>query len=334
MSGPPRGGVHVLLPNDIDDPATPSGGNTYDRRVVDGLAELGWSVRAHAVWDDWPVPSSAALAGALGALPDGALVVVDGLLASAVPVAEARRLRLVVLLHMSFPGQDEVLSAAAAVVTTSEWSRRRLRGVDAAVARPGADPAPLATPGPAGDRLLCVAAVMPHKGHDVLVDALAMLGDLTWRCVCVGSLDRDRGFADMVRRSTPATFTGPLTGAALDAAYATADLLVVPSRDESYGMVVTEALARGVPVVASDVGGLPEALGHAPDDTRPGLLVPPGDPAALAGALRRWLTTPALRDKIRQSALMRRTTLTGWPTTATLVSDVLSTVARHESTSR
>ena len=84
-------------------------------------------------------------------------------------------------------------------------------------------------------------------------------------------------------------FAGPRTGAELDRAYAAADLLVLASHAETYGMVVTEALARGLPVLAADVGGVTEALGHGEDGTRPGLLVPPGDPAALGAALRRWL---------------------------------------------
>ena len=108
----------------------------------------------------------------------------------------------------------------------------------------------------------------PGKGHDVLLDALATAADLAWRCECVGSLDRTRlatacaaapgsGLGDRVR------FVGTRIGAELDRAYAAADLLVLASRAETYGMVVTEALARGVPVLATDVGGVTEALGQA-----------------------------------------------------------------------
>ena len=121
-------------------------------------------------------------------------------------------------------------------------------------------------------------------------------------------------------------FAGPLVGAELDAAYAAADLVVLPSRGETYGMVVTEALARGLPVLATAVGGLPDALGRAPDGGVPGLLVPPGDAAALAGALRRWLTDADLRARLRRSAAARRTGLAGWATTARIVSNVLEAV--------
>ena len=333
MNGAPCGGVHVLLPDSVDDPARPSGGNVYDRRLIDGLTALGWPVREH------PAAGPDTLAAACARLPDGALALLDGLLAPMMPVDHARRLRLVVLLHMSFPGEEPVLRAARAVITTSDWSRREVLdryGIEAHAAPPGVDPAPPTTPRPAGDRLLCVAAVVPHKGHDVLVDALRTLADLSWSCVCVGALDRDPEFAGRVTAAAPpgVRFVGPRVGADLRAAYAAADLLVVPSRAETYGMVVTEALVRTVPVLASDAAGLPETLGRAPDGSRPGLLVPAGDPAALAGALRRWLTDAGLRAEIRQSALLRTTTLTGWPVTAKLVSDVLSTVAPEESPSR
>ncbi|GIF71340.1 glycosyltransferase family 4 protein [Asanoa siamensis] len=335
MNLSPPGGVHVIVPDDIDDPAVPSGGNAYDRRVLDGLRAIGWTVREH------PVPVGAPLGPVLEALPDGAVTVVDGLLAAGVPVERVRRLRLVVLVHMLFgvPGEREVLHAADAVLTTSEWCRREVAsryGVAATAAPPGVEPAPVTPPSATGSRLLCVAAVLPHKGQDVLADALAMLPDAGWSCLCVGSLEREPGYAGEVRGRAPAgmRFAGPLVGADLDAAYADADLLVLPSRADSYGMVVTEALARGIPVLTTTAQGLPDTLGHAPDGSRPGVLVPPGDPAALAAALRRWLSEPSARAALRSSALLRRPTLPGWPATAALASDVLSTVAMRESTSR
>jgi len=118
-------------------------------------------------------------------------------------------------------------------------------------------------------------------------------------------------------------FAGPLTGDALEAAYTGSDLLVLPSRAETYGMVVTEALARGIPVAATEVGGVPEALGLDADGRRPGMLVPPGDPVALAVALRRWLTDTALRDRLRRSARARREGLAGWEEAARGMAAVL-----------
>jgi glycosyltransferase involved in cell wall biosynthesis len=319
--------VHVIVPEGVDDPARPSGGNTYDRRVCRGLAALGWSVHEHAVGD---------LAHALGRIPDGAVVLLDGLIASPAPekvVPHADRLRQVVLVHMPFGDrrEREVLEAATAVVVTSEWTRRRLEelyGVAARVAEPGVDAAGLAPGTAAGDALLCVAAVTRGKGHDVLLDGLATVTDLPWRCACVGSLDRAPAFADRIRRRAldgglrdRVGFAGPRTGAALDRAYAEADLLVLASRAETYGMVVTEALARGLPVLATDVGGVSEALGCG------GVLVPPGDPAALGDALRRWLEDSELRRRLRRAARARRASLRGWADTTSVLAGVLEGAA-------
>jgi glycosyltransferase involved in cell wall biosynthesis len=342
--------VHFIVPEGIDGPARPSGGNTYDRRVSEGLGALGWTVHEHAV------TGTAALARAVGRIPDGAVVLLDGLIASPAPealVPQAGRLRQVVLVHMPFghrppTGQAgavrarerEVLAAAAAVVTTSAWTRRRLGELYALparrvhVAEPGVDPAGLALASAAGDALLCVAALTPDKGHDVLVDALATATDLSWRCACVGSLDRDPAFADRVQRRALRSglgdrvrFAGPRTGAELDRAYAAADLLVLASYAETYGMVVTEALARGVPVLATDVGGVTEALGRGENGTRPGLLVAPGDPAALGAALRSWLDDPELRARLRRAAQDRRASLRGWPATTSDIAGVLARVS-------
>jgi glycosyltransferase involved in cell wall biosynthesis len=348
--------VDVIVPAGIDDPTRPSGGNTYDRRVLAGLADLGWAVHEHRMEGAWPQPDAAALAGlatVVAGAPSGGLLLVDGLVAScadSVLVPEATRLRVVVVVHLALGstdpaaavGEHRVLAAARAVVTTSDWTRRSLLeayGLSPSVvhvAVPGVDEAPVSPGTASGSELLCVAAVTPAKGHLDLVAALAMVADQPWSCVLAGALTldprhvaevRDRlaraGVADRVR------LVGPLAGAALAQAYAAADLLVLPSLAETYGMVVTEALARGIPVVATSVGGVSEALGDTVDGG-PGLLVPPGDVEALAGALRSWLTDPALRARLRDRALRRRRGLTGWDRTAGLVARVLSDVLGDE----
>jgi glycosyltransferase involved in cell wall biosynthesis len=202
------------------------------------------------------------------------------------------------------------------------------------VGRPGVDRAPSSVGTPDGTRLLCVAAVTALKGHADLVAALARVADLSWSCVVAGALDRDpdvvtrlRGQLETEGLTDRVQLVGALHGADLEGAYAAADLLVLPSHVETYGMVVTEGLAHGLPVVATAVGGLPEALGHAPDGTddgRPGLLVPPGRPEELADALRCWLTDRELRERLRRRALGRRLRLSPWSRTAEDVSAVLS----------
>ena len=333
----------MVLPGNIDDPAAPSGGNGYDRRVCAGLAAAGWSVREHAVPGAWPVPSPAdhaRLAEILDVLPDGALVLVDGLVASVVPDAlagHARRLRLIPLVHLPRDDDTEAraLASATVIVATSTWTRDRLLRRYALppslvhVAAPGVDPAPVVTGTPAGSVLLCVAAVAAHKGQDVLVEALAEVADRPWSLTCVGPLHREPDFVDQLRERITAhrlgdriRLTGPLVGDRLAAEYAAADLLVHPSRGETYGMVVTEALARGIPVLATAVGGLPDALGHVAGD-RPGVLVPPDQPAALADALRRWWDDAALRERLRRTAGRRRATLDDWTSTTTRITTAL-----------
>jgi glycosyltransferase involved in cell wall biosynthesis len=351
--------LHVIVPDGVDDPAMPSGGNTYDRRMCLGLTAVGWFVHEHAAPGTWPRPHAAGLrhlSGVVAHIPDGAVVLVDGLIASTVPdvlVPEAARLRFVVLVHMPLgagpprsdivdAGRKEaaVLAVAVAVVTTSRWTRRwlleryALRPERVHVAEPGVDAAEPSPGTAAGSELLCVAAVIPGKGHDLLLEALAAVSDLPWRCRCVGPLTRDPGFVADLRRQARAdgigervSFCGPLTGAELDVAYRAADVLVLASRAETYGMVVAEAVARALPVVATRVGGVPEALGQASGDSLPGLLVSPGDATAFAAALRDWLDDAALRQRLRAAARQRSGTVTRWSDTSARLSRVLAEVA-------
>ena len=178
------------MPAGIDDPARPSGGNVYDRRMLDGLRGLGWLVHEHQVAGAWPTPDVGALAGlahVLAGLPDAALVLVDGLVASAASVvlpSASARLRTVVLVHMPL-GPDAGRGGRPV---------RRGRGghhqpgdscPSARVVRPAPGPR-RASPAPtwprwleAGGRaqLLCVATVHRGKGHDLMLDALAEVED-------------------------------------------------------------------------------------------------------------------------------------------------------------
>ncbi|MDI6100725.1 glycosyltransferase family 4 protein [Actinoplanes sp. NEAU-A12] len=362
--------LFAVLPASIDDPAAPSGGNRYDREVLrrltagpssedpDGVRPTPsaprkrplplFRTRELLLDGNWPRPAEPdrrALTAILGDLSDGALVLLDGLIACGVPELlepHANRLRLAILVHLPLSDEtglpDEEAAAlracesralrlAAAVIATSTPAARRveqmhgLSGVH--VVPPGVDKAPLARPSPTGGRLLNVASLTHRKGQDLLVEALSRLTGLDWTCTIAGA-GRLRLPAGPV--GARVHVAGPLSGGALDDAYANADLFVLPSRAETYGMVVTEALARGLPVVATDVGGVPEALGAAPDGGLPGRLIPPDDPEALAAALRDWLTDPGLRDRWRAHARARRQTLTGWDETARRLGEVLDDI--------
>lgn len=365
MNGTPaaRPSMHFVVTAGIDNQSRPSGGNIYDRRMGDGLGALGWQVAEHLLPGDWPHPAPsdyAALARLLDGFADGALVLIDGLIALSVPtssgpassgpalVEQAKRLKLVILVHMlPAEGSDHgagsavehsVLSCAAAVITTSQWTKKQvverhgLAPDNVHVVSPGADPAETAGGTAVGNALLCVAAVSHTKGHDVLLDALAAIAGLDWMCRCVGALDLDPDFTEGLRRQAAdggiagrVQFLGPLAAADVAAEYAAADVLVLASRTETYGMVLGEALAWGIPVIATNVGGVSEALGAGAQT--PGLLVPPEDPPALAAALRSWLGNAGLRQKLQAAARERRQTLGDWASAAAQLSAVLGSIA-------
>jgi glycosyltransferase involved in cell wall biosynthesis len=335
--------VHVIVPRGFDDDARPSGGNSYDRQLCAELIAIGWQVQIHAVPGD-------GFSAALVDIPTGALVLIDGLVAFAAPSTlrqHANRLQLILLMHMAladgFAWQERAeshaaLLAARAVITPSSWLREVLIGQGLRperihVAAPGVQRAALVRGTAGGGQLLCVGVIGPHKRHDALLEALAAVADRPWHCVCAGSLDLYPAFAAQVQEQARAEgiadrvdFVGPLTDAALARAYAAADVLVHPSGSESYAMVVTEALACGLPVIANDVGGVPEALGCTPDGLLPGLLAD-RTPGALTVALMRWLDDAALRGELRAAAQERRTMLAGWEQTARTVASVLTQAA-------
>jgi glycosyltransferase involved in cell wall biosynthesis len=172
-----------------------------------------------------------------------------------------------------------------------------------------------------------VGVVAPHKGQDLLVSALARLADIDdWTCEFVGSLDVAPRFVDQltqtiqrVHLSTRATFTGVLAGRSMESAYSRADLVVVPSRSESFSMVVAEALARGIPVLAARVGGIPEAM----SSTAAGILVPAEDPWALEVVLRQWWASPGRRTELKTAAVEARATARPWSTTVAVIASTL-----------
>lgn len=339
--------LHVVVPGPIDQR---TGGYIYDARVVSGLRELGWSVVVHSLAGAFPDADADAresFISTLAAIPSGRTVVIDGLAMGGLPgpvLAEAARLRLLSLVHHPLadetgltPGaqerlvalEREALAGCAGVVVTSAFTARRLRlyGVAADRVRsvyPGTDRQELAV-GPGGSEppaLLCVGSVTTRKGQDVLVRALAELRDLAWTCVCVGQLTSEPAFArsvqGMIREAhldDRVQLTGECDAAALDRFYHRASLFVLPSHYEGYGMALSEAVARGLGVVSTTGGAIPDTV---PDGA--GMLVPPGDAVALSAVLRDLLTTPggyARRVALADAATRHAEGLPRWDQTAT-----------------
>jgi len=344
--------VHVIVPGSLE---TRTGGYGYDREIVAGLERRGWTVRVHEIPGSFPAPSvesRRAAAVALASLPDGAAVVVDGLALGALPdeaVREASRLRLIALVH--HPLADETglaanaragleaserraLAAARHVVVTSPRTAAALDRYGVApssitVIEPGTASAPQAR-GTMGEvvELLCVATVVPRKGHDVLVRALAAMPEAPWHLTCVGGLDRDEAWASSVRAEVAAlgiasriAFAGELEREPLDVRYDAADVFVLPTWYEGYGMAVAEALARGLPVVSTATGAIADLVG---DDA--GLLVPPGDVTALTRALSSVVTDPTLRARLSGGARRARARLRNWDDAAGLMARTIEGV--------
>jgi glycosyltransferase involved in cell wall biosynthesis len=313
-----------------------TGGYLFDRHIVEGLRARGRVVRVIELAARDPRADGAVLA----AVADGTQTVVDGLALANLgeaAVAHARRLRLVALIHGPLAHETGLSPAAAKRAAEREAALlSRLRGVLCASRKTAAaiesygirpDRIAIAPPGTAKPSqhprprqgpvraLLCVANLVPLKGHGVLVAALARLRDLDWTLLCIGSLERDRATADAVRRTIAdaglerrIVLAGERAPAAVAAAYGAADAFVLPSFHEGYGMVYAEAMANGLPVIATIAGAIPELV-----PPSAGLLVPPGDPAALAQAVRRVIADPRLAARLAAGSREAGARLPDWP---------------------
>ena len=323
------------------DPAQRTGGYLYDAHIVAALRGLGWTVDVHGLpgrFPDADATARDALERTLAGLPSGRQVVVDGLALGGLPevaIRHGRRLALVALVH--HPLADErglslarrhcllaseraALAAVGRVITTSPWTARRLADFGLQPSRvstvePGVAPLALARADGEPPRLLCVGTVSPRKGQDLLVRALACLRDTPWHCDCIGSSTRDPDFAGAVAGliheaglDDRIQLHGECDDARLRAAYAGADLFVLPSHYEGYGMVVTEAIAAGLPVLTTTGGALSETL-----PPGAGIAVPPDDVDALTEALAALIGDRARRHALREGARKARAALRDWP---------------------
>lgn len=345
--------VVLAYPGDLD---TRTGGYLYDRRLALELEARGWVVDRLSLGDGFPFPSAAQLATAeerLARLPDGVTVLMDGLALGALPRQVERtraRLDLVALVHhplcletgLAPPDAEGLerseraaLAAMRAVVVTSSRTADTLislMGVPApviTVALPGTDEAPIAVGSSDGVlRLLCVGAVIARKAQALLVAALSDVPG-RWDLTIAGSLEADPATTDRLRGRVRAAglgdrirLVGELSADALAMRYAASDLFVSASLYEGYGMALTEALARGLPIVAAAGGAVGETV-----PPTAGLLVPPGDQEALRVALTRCMSDPVLLARLRQGALALRDRLPRWSETAAHVEAALLRVS-------
>jgi glycosyltransferase involved in cell wall biosynthesis len=341
------------VPGDL---ATPTGGYAYDRRMMTELGDLGWRIDLLDLGEGFPWPDEATRATAqsrLLAMPAGRCIVVDGLALGVLPETASQlagRNPLLALVHhplalewgLSVKQADALraseraaLAAVQGVVVTSAATAQLVAsdyGVPAgriAVARPGSDPALMSQGSQDGVvRLLSVGAIVPRKGFDVLIAALATLTDLSWRLTIAGDRTRDRNAAaqldaDIARHALGDRIAAPgaVSPQRLAALYAEADVFVLASHFEGYGMAYAEAVAHGMPVIGTSAGAIPDTV---PPDA--GLLVDPGDSFALARALRRVIGDADLRQRLASAARAAAPQLPTWRHSAEIFARALETL--------
>jgi glycosyltransferase involved in cell wall biosynthesis len=319
-----------------------SGGYEYDRRMVAGLREAGHSVRVVELSGAHPMADATARDAARAAWDSIALSsrpIIDGLaLPAFAGLGDALEARDTVgLVHhptslesgFSEPERAALLTAEqrllpklARILVTSEptadylvskfgVSRDRIR-----VIVPGTDDAPrsMGSDGPTC-RILAIGTLVPRKGHDLLLRALARLFDLNWHLTIAGSAERDpvhaQSLAAMVEElgiARRVRFAGEVTGAALEALWQESDLFALATHWEGYGMAIAEALKRSVPVVVTNGG----AAGHLVT-SEAGVVCPAGDQTNLSKALRRLIFSNDLRRGMAEAAWQVGQALPDWP---------------------
>jgi len=344
--------VEFLIPGDLD---LPTGGYTYDRRLLALLPAHGVTARHIALPGSYPSPTDKDLAETarlIDRLPTDAVLLIDGLALGAMPawlitsfartvvalchhplcleagLSEARKAELKA-------SESEALARSAAVIVTSPHTRALLVrdfGVPAdriTVALPGTDPAPRAEGTGKPLRLLAVGSIVPRKGYDVLVRALDRLKEHDWRLIIAGADDRSPETTTALRAlvSTHSldhriTIAGAVPDAQLSQLYSDADVFVMPSLFEGYGMVLAEAMSRGLPIVCTTGGAAAET---APDTAA--IKVTPGDDSELANALDRVMRDASLRQSMAKSSWVAGRGLPRWEDTSRIIAGVLKKVA-------
>ncbi len=341
------------VPGDLN---TPTGGYVYDKRIVAELRGMGWQVEVLDLGDGFPFADDARLMRArdkLARSPSDVPLVVDGLALGVLPEAATNLCeshRLIALVHHPLAyeaglrpeqrtaleiSEQQALSQVKAVIVTSESTKSllvshyRVPAAAIAVVKPGNDRVTAA--GGGGERLslLAVGSLVPRKGYDVLVAALSMLKELPWTMTIAGDRTRDTSTAQQLEQQIASSglsdrihLAGAVSDEALAGLYSRADVFVLASRFEGYGMALADATAYGLPVVATNAGAIPEAV-----PAEASILVPPDDASALANALRRVISEKSFRETLAANARAAASHLPAWRDQATLFARAVEAAA-------
>lgn len=338
------------IPGDL---TTPTGGYRYDREVLARAGSAGIALTHLPLPGAYPYPTSDDLlraAGALVSLPADDVLLVDGLAYGALPESICLSIKapIVALVHhplalesgLAPEAADRFRASERAALAHARWiivtsrSTARILSEDydvpadrISVAEPGTDPVPRAAgSGGSVPVILAVGALSPRKGYDVLVEALSRIGGEAWRLVIAGATDRDPRThaaleAAIARHALERRIeiAGAVSDDELDRLYDRADVFVMPSLYEGYGMVLAEAMARGLPMVTTTGGAAAETV---PDGAA--IKVPPGDATALAAGLSRLIGSPRLRADLAERSFAAGQALPGWDETTRIVAGVLA----------
>jgi glycosyltransferase involved in cell wall biosynthesis len=347
-----------LIPGDL---ALPTGGYAYDRAVLRLMAQAGVEAMHVALPGSYPNPSAddlADTAAIIAGLPENCLLLIDGLAYGAMPENLIRAIRqpIVALCHHPLalengisPGraialhesETVALRLARHVIVTSPLTGKILAGDfgvepgKITVAEPGTTRRARAT-GSGSDvlNLLAVGSIVPRKGYGILVEALAGLKRRNWRLRIAGTargLETVSALRDQIAvcdLNDHIQLMGAVPDRELDQLFAEADLFVMSSLFEGYGMVLAEALQRGLPIVTTTGGAASETV---PDGA--GLKVPPGDAQALRNALDEALADPALRARLADAAHRAGEKLPTWEDTTRIIAGALERTSRTSSPS-
>lgn len=340
--------LYFAIPGDIN---TLTGGYAYDRRLIAELRALGHKIEHIQLSNRFPIPDAEALINAtaqFAALPDQAIVIADGLaygVMETIAEQHAARLTIIALCHhplmleaglspaqaqQLFLSEQRALNAAKAVIVTSHMTGKTLTeqfaipATKITVALPGTDPQTFAPCIGDPPVLLTLATLTRRKAHNRLIDALANIKHFNWSARFVGGMDFDPAWVELLKNKVATygleeriLFVGSVTDSASE--YTNADLFVLPSLFEGYGMAFAEALSFGLPIVAARAGAVPAVV---PDSA--GILVAPDDSIALTEALQKLLSDTSLRKQFQTGAQTAAQQLPKWKDTAAVVAHLIN----------
>ena len=331
-----------------------TGGFIYEATVLRVLNDIGCQTTHLELPDSFPDPTDADMAKTLrqlAAVPEKTPIILDGLVFGAIDPAGLAQIKapVIAMIHhplgletglsperAAFLRQNEAAALAQAhhtIVPSPETARLLVSDFGGeperiTVASPGFPRPNLKRQIQTPPLILSVGLLAPRKGHDVLLDALALIQDLPWQARIVGKTyqesvtDALRSQRDNLGLSQRVDFTGELQEADLTALFNAASIFALATRYEGYGMVLSEAMFYGLPVVTCRAGAVPDTVGDA------AWLVPPDDAPAFASALRQLLSQPDVVQDYANRAQKHAAGLPRWTDTAQTFATVIRAITQ------